>query len=114
MRYVLIMLVLAGCHQLKEGNVISKSIEPARTYIYLMPISHTMMVGKSCTTSITYIPMTMYDDEDFKVQISGNDGKEDRIETFYVSKKQWECLRVGDYFQVTTDCSTSPNKDIEQ
>lgn len=112
---VLILISIIGiatsCHQLHDGVVIKKEVEPARRYIYMHPIPH--RIGK--ITTYTYIPVTMYDDEDYVVTIDGfTDSHEERVEAFYVSKSKFECLKKGDHFYITEDCSTSPNDDEKQ
>jgi hypothetical protein len=77
-----------------------------------MPIPHTTMVGKSNITTFTYIPMMMHDDEDYVITVDGyTDEHEEKIERFYLTKEKYNCLSVGQYFNVDKDCSDQPNED---
>jgi hypothetical protein len=58
----LLSLFLAGCgtDPITEGEIYEKIYEPAHTDTYLQPV----MVCDGETTSVTWLPMTEYDDED--------------------------------------------------
>lgn len=109
---VLICLALLSiaCNRLEEGVVTTKQVEPARDYLYMMPIYHS--TGKS--GFYTFIPLMMHDDEDYRVSIVGVTDGETLEETFYVSRAKYECLAIGSRFKVDSDCSTEPNDDTEK
>ena len=116
-----LLVGIFGCgKKLTEGEVISKVIEPESTYLYMMPIPHTQTVGKTTTTYFTYIPVYMYDDEDYRITIRGVVGKkgkyeteyEEVTETYYLYKGDFDKINVGDYF-IAQNESTEPNEDVK-
>ena len=108
----LMTLTISACNELKEGTVISMRVEPEREYMYMMPIAHTRPCGKTTITTFTYIPVMMYDDEDYSITIKGhNSGNEELVETFYVTRKSYQCLSVGDFIKVDEGCSKDSNQD---
>jgi hypothetical protein len=112
--FLIALALLFACeNELKEGTVVGKFIEPAHTYTYLMPIPHTLTTGKTTTTYFTYIPMIMYDDEDYTLSVKGfTDDGEQKTEIFYVSKSYYDCVSSGTHFVANKNCSRSPNEDI--
>lgn len=111
---LLVVLSFSCGHKLKEGVVTFMYIEPERDYVYLMPIPHTISTGKITSTYYSYIPVMMHDDTDYVIQITGHDQENrDLTESFYVTSTQYNCLRMGDKFKVTEDCSRETNKDIK-
>jgi len=69
-KYIIILFVLFSCgHKLKKGVITQMYIEPERNYIYMMPIPHTITVGKTSSTYFTYFPMMMHDDADYVTTI---------------------------------------------
>ncbi len=111
-----VALLLTSCkHELKEGTVVNMHVEPERSYMYMMPIPHTISTGKTTSTYYTYIPIMMYDDRDFVITLHGTtkDG-EVKDETFYLSEATYNRLKLGQQFCVNEDCSKSPNKDTKR
>lgn len=110
---VLFAITILSCgHRLKEGVVKQMYIEPERTYIYMMPIPHTIRSGKVTTTHYTYIPVTMHDDTDYVIVVHGHDEENEELEEkFYLNESQYKCISKGDNFKVTEDCSNESNKD---
>jgi hypothetical protein len=110
--FVILLLLCACRHELKNGKIVQMHIEPERTYMYMMPIPHTMSTGKTTSTYFTYIPMMMHDDEDYTIRMHGFTEKgEEKDETFYVSKSTYDKLKLGQDFCVSEDCSKNANKD---
>jgi hypothetical protein len=110
------MCLLIACDPLKEGKVISKRVEPARDYVYMMPIPHTIRSGKTSTTYYTYIPVWMHDDEDYVITLDGfteNEHKEVQRD-FYISKARYDMVSIGQGFCIDDGCSESPNNDKEK
>jgi hypothetical protein len=101
------VLCLPSCNKLKEGDVVAKWYEPKTTRISLMP-----MITSSGSTIM--IPYLMTDNEDYVVKIKAIYKDEERIETIYVSQKQYECLSVGSHFKLTEDCSTSDDNNQKE
>lgn len=112
--YIFIGSILLSCDTLKEGKVISKYIEPAHDYLYMMPIPHTVSTGKTTSTYYTYIPVWMHDDEDYVITLDGFTEKEHKEvqKTFYVSKSRYNSIRLGQIVCIDNACSESPNDDI--
>lgn len=97
---------LYSCDNISEGIIYEKTIEPERTYMYLMPIAHTISTGKNTTTYFTYIPMWMYDDQDYVIKIKHYNTKKDKMKTrsVYVTPETYNCFNEGDYFAVGDNC----------
>lgn len=100
------VVLLAGCgEEIKSGTVVAKGREDARTYVSILPV----YVGETCTrvgniTSCTpryvYLPFTLYDDEDWKLQIENDKGKRGWV---YVTPTLWNRLVVGDWWSREDD-----------
>ncbi|HML73348.1 MAG TPA: hypothetical protein PKB02_02510 [Anaerohalosphaeraceae bacterium] len=88
--------LLAGCGKdpITEGEIYEKIYEPAHTDTYLQPI----MVCDGETTSVTWLPMTEYDDEDFIIRFKAYVDGEHRTRTLFVNKQIYERVSVGDWF----------------
>lgn len=106
------MLLLTNCGEtLKRGTIVEKRYEPERDYFIYLPM--TMISGKS--SYIFMMPMMMHDNEDFVITIKGrNPDNEVQVETYYVSKKQYECMTVGDTFVAGEDCSINDNNNSKR
>ena len=105
-------LFLSCEHELKEGIIINKYEEPERTYLYMMPIPHTVSSGKTTSTYFTYIPIIMHDDRDFVIIIHGlTDNGQEKDERFYLPQSIFDQLKLGQHFCVTDDCDKEPNED---
>lgn len=106
---VIIVLLISGCNELKQGIVIKKWHEAARTYVQMIPITTVHTAGKTTYTTMKMIPYVIYDDEDFCILIEGKtDRGKTKQETYYLTEGIYEAIRVGDTF--ITDKGT--NKDI--
>ena len=93
-----------GCEEkINEGSIINLVNEPESTYFYMMPIIHTV----NDITFITYIPIFMNDDEDFKVTFQQYDVNTDEVSerTVYVSEERFRNLSLNDYFCVDEGCA---------
>ena len=97
------VLCLSSCNKLEEGDVVEKWYEPTHTYVALMPL----IISNGKTTTTMMIPYVITDYEDWCVKIKGKYKEEERIETIYVSRKQYECLSIGSHLKLTDDCSMS-------
>lgn len=93
--FIIMIAVLAGCgERLSEGEVISKRYESENTYISYIPM--TTFIGKTPIT--TLMPYTMYDDEDFILQVIGKTEKGKTVTSnWYVSEEKYKNSKVGDY-----------------
>ena len=111
-----IVTSLFSCkHELKEGTIVNMHIEPERSYMYMMPIPHTISTGKTSSTYYTYIPIMMYDDRDYVIKLHGvTDNGKEKDETFYVNQSTFEKLKLGQRFCVNEDCTKEPNKDTKK
>ncbi len=108
------LMLLQSCNELKEGTVTKMHIEPARDYIYMMPIPHTIRSGKTSSTYYTYIPIMMHDDPDYVITLHGvTDDNEERTEDWYVSESTYSGLKTGRKFCVSEDCSKESNDDTK-
>lgn len=71
------------------GTVVAKRHEPARTYTYFMPVT----TGKT----VTLIPMTGFDDEDWILVLERrSDGGERKRGDVSVDRATFESTKVGD------------------
>ena len=101
-----LLLSLFSCQKLKYSNIVEKWYEPARTYIYMMPIVHS--TGKTSYT--TFMPVPMYDNEDWCIKVTGIGTKGDTItRTYYVDKLQYDTLKVGSFICVDGKCNEDTN-----
>ena len=102
------LIGMLGCNPIKEGDIIAKRYEPERTYLYMMPIPHTQTIGKMTTTTFTYIPVWMRDDEDWVITIQ-NYNKRHKLKQreIYVPANRYDTLKVGQYFCIDSNCLTS-------
>lgn len=106
---MIIAFIIAGCkHEITNGTVTEAYIEPARDYIFMMPIPH--KVGK--VTFFTYIPIPMHDDADYVLTVDGftKDGEE-KLEKFYVTEDIYRKHKIGSGFCYQAGCSDQPNED---
>lgn len=89
------MLFLISCsHKLKEGTVISKKYEPARTWTQSMPI----VISTGKVVSVIMTPMVMYDGPDFILLVEGENKKSEIVrEKFYVNDKIYNAVSNGSY-----------------
>jgi hypothetical protein len=88
---VLTLVLLFGCSKppLSDTQVLDKQYEPASVTMIMMPI----MIGKS----IMFIPYTIYDDEDFVLNVMGyTDDGDRKCRRIYVDKGRYESTNVGD------------------
>lgn len=103
---LLLLLVLFSCQKLKYGNVTERWHEPRRTYMYMMPIVHSN--GKTSWT--TFIPMTMVDNEDWCIKVTGIGVKGDSItRTYYVDATAFDTLTIGKFICVDGACDEDDN-----
>ena len=98
MKYVLLVLVIFSCTQLKEGHICKKEIEPANSYTYMMPIK----VGDVTT----FVPVIIHDNEDYIIYVEGKEVKSGDIiiKKYYVSKGTYDESRIGDYICINANC----------
>jgi len=99
-RLILIVIMLAcllGCSKppLHNTRVLDKQYEPARSTLIMMP----MMVGKV----MIMIPVMLYDDEDYVLNVMGyTETGERKCRRIYVSKEQYDVIYVGDSVDALT------------
>ena len=74
------------------GTVVFKQYNPAESTMTMIPIS----TGKT----VAIVPIYHYHKENWMIKISENE----KTETFYIPQKDWEKIKVGDYFKVE-NCS---------
>ncbi len=94
---ILVVLVLVGCGgpKVTSGEVVDKRYTPAHTDEEMYQISQVcVMVGKTMSCTPIYGWHDVYYGETWEITIS--DGK--NKSTYYVSPKDFEQLRIGDYF----------------
>ncbi len=104
-------IFLLSCERIKEGTVIAIELEPARHYVHMMPIFH--RVGK--ITTVSYIPINKYDDEDYKIEIEGYTKKHKLQDRWiYIPKEMFDTIKVGDWYCIDKRCHISPNADITE
>ena len=97
------VLCLTSCNTLEEGEVVEKWYEPTHTDVVLMPL----IISNVKTTTTVMMPYVITDYKDWCVKINGKYKDEERIETIYVSQKQYESLSIGSHLKLTDDCSMS-------
>lgn len=95
------VLWLVGCgEEMKSGQVIAKDHESARTYVMVLPVytgQTCVKIGQtnSCTNRYIYMPFTLYDDEDWKLRVENDEGKQGWV---YVTPDVWERKVIGDWW----------------
>jgi hypothetical protein len=99
---IILLLFMISCNRLEKGEIIDKIYEPEEEQLIIMPV---ITPGPNNTTSITNIPMVQYDGEDYILTIVGIHQGKKRYEKVYVSKQQFNCVRVGDTLVIGKDCS---------
>ncbi len=100
----LVLTLLAACNHLDSGEVLSKTYEPAATFLMIMPM---VIDDKGNTIMIPYI---IYDNEDWTLNVRGRYEGESRVEKVYVSQACYNSTRIGDTWHKTADCHfTDPN-----
>ena len=85
------VLLLLGCSKppLHNTRVLDKQYEPANSFTTLMPI----LIGK--TTIL--MPYTIYDDEDFVLNVMGYTKDGDRkCRRLYVTRDTFDEVQIGD------------------
>lgn len=86
---------------IRQGEVVERRYEPARTYLTYIAVPHTTVVsnGKTTTTSTTIVmtPMWVHDDEDFVVKIAGG---EDQTRTLYLDAEQYAQTQLGQHYDM--------------
>lgn len=94
---ILSLLLLVSCEKhLESGVVISKKYVPEHHYIYMMPIPHTTMIGKTMVTNYTYVPVPTTNPEKFLIVVSGKVKTETVVETVNVGENKFNHLNIGD------------------
>lgn len=102
-------LALSGCggSDVSEGQIVSKKIEPERTYVIPIPIQ----TGRICTTSggkvkittctpiYTYIPYIHRDDADWVLKLEDCSQNKCRYGNVYVSEATYLSAKVGERYQ---------------
>lgn len=94
---VFLLFILFNCHKIDHGYVIDKYVIPAHTAIRNQPIR----IGKT----MILLPHTYYYPENYAVNIELFINKEKITDMYYISKKQYECIVIGDMFKVNENCS---------
>lgn len=108
--YFLMFLHFSSCsNKLSEGDIIEKKYEPTRTYVSFIPL--VTSYGKNIHT--TMIPYVVTDYEDYILVIKGKYEGKETIENIYINKEQYECLSVGEHFNITQDCSKSDDNNLK-
>lgn len=101
-----ILFITASCDQMSHGEIVEKWHEPANTYIQMIPIIHTS--GKYIYT--TYVPMTVYDSEDWCIRVRGVGSKGDTISrTYYIDMSAYDTLNVGETICIDGICDEDTN-----
>jgi hypothetical protein len=98
----LVLLIAACGNSISQGKVIAKGHEDASTSMMMMPImtgqvcsgSGTTYSPRVCTPIYTYIPYTVYDDEDWKLELVN--GKHHGW--LYVSQSVYDTVTVGEFY----------------
>lgn len=99
---IALIALLAGCEQLRYGNVTAKWYEPAHTY----PITTYIWVGKTMIPATTWV----YDGEDWCISVKGLGTSGNTIErTFYITDKQYDTLKVGQFICIDGMCDEDEN-----
>jgi hypothetical protein len=76
---------------IRAGEVVERRHEPARTWVQVVPIPIVSSNGKTTTTTMTYVPMVMHDDEDWVVEIQAGE----RSRTLYLDAATYAQVEVG-------------------
>lgn len=92
--YVLALLPLMVCccaDEITEGEVYAKHYEPDSTDILWMP---TIITNGSRMTTIL-VPLFVYDDEDWVLDIRAFDGQREVTRRIYVAREVYEATEIG-------------------
>lgn len=84
------------------GTVVFKQYNPAESTMTMIPIS----TGKT----VAIVPIYHYHKENWMIKISENE----KTETFYIPQKDWEKIKVGDYFKVENGSRREPKFKISK
>ena len=111
--YFLAILLLLGsnsCNKLEEGYVVAKWYEPEQTYVSIMP----MVLYNGKTTTTIFVPYVVTDNEDWCIKVKGKYKDEGKVETVYVSKKEYESLSIGSHWRKTDGSSMSDDNNHKE
>jgi hypothetical protein len=96
-KLLLCAIFLVACeHQIHTGQVVTKTYEEPRHYIYTTYI----MIGKTMHPQFH----TGFDDEDFILTVTGIKGKDTITEDFYVNEVTFNCMQQGQIFNDSIPC----------
>jgi hypothetical protein len=88
---LLVLIFLTGCHKISHGTVVHKEIHPAYQTFIFVPMS----CGKNCTS---IMPIPVYYPESYSVEVMGKYEGNDKQETFYLDRAQFDGMKTGDIF----------------
>jgi hypothetical protein len=100
----LTLLLFISCNRLESGVIIQKETEPERVYQTLQHIQ----IGKVAT----YIPITHFDDEDYKITVHGSINEKEVTEVYYIPESNYDTLKLGDVVCLK-GWSKKPNNDTK-
>lgn len=105
-----ILFMCGGCG-IREGTVIAKKYEPANV-IHTMHC-YPMVIGKM--TIMQCYPVTIYDDEDWLIEIEGYNQKHQLKDRWiYIEKEMYDTIKTGDYYCIDNKCHVNDNNNIER
>jgi hypothetical protein len=117
MKKLLILLIALGFFfgcgsEIKEGEVYAKAYEEERTWVMLMP----MTISNGKTTTTTFIPMLMHDDEDYIIKIRAFNEDKEKWEkrTFYVTKEVYKSTSEGDWFLFDKNYAETQDRHVKR
>lgn len=87
---VVLLGILIGCQQIKQGTVIEKVHRPAYMWVQMIPVSD----GKT----ITFVPITHYVPDTWYIVIEGkNDKGELEKASYTISFEDYEHIQIGEW-----------------
>lgn len=94
----LLFVLFCGCRdQITEGEVYYKEYQPESTNVIMMPM--TVYHGDNSYSTVS-IPMSVYDDPDWIIDIKAYDGEKDRSRRIYVSCEVFDKTPIGSWFVI--------------
>src|SRR6185369_212353 len=106
-KLIILFLILFSCG-IKEGTVIDKRYEPFQ----IIHTTQCIPISTGKTTTIICYPVTIYDDEDWLIEIEGyNKRHKLKDRWIYIEKEMYDTIRMGDYYCIDNKCHlTDHNK----
>ncbi len=103
------LFFFSSCQKLKYGNVVEKWYEPSHIDIQYMLIP----TGNNMTT---LMPVTIFDGEDWCINVKGVGTEGDTItRTYYLTEEEYNKISIGKFICIEGSCDEDTNnKEVEK